>query len=170
MRERKMRFLISLPCSIRRSWLPFASVAIRFTVATVAFIIGLAPIPSPAQHKLENDASSGKAKANTSAASARKEAELAIKNFEIAKPLKVDLWAAEPLLVNPVAFNFDEQGRAYVCETFRLGAGVDDIRHLMSWLNEDLACRTVDDRLAEMKRHLGELFTGYSQQSERIRL
>ena len=39
--------------------------------------------------------------------------------------LKVDLWAAEPLLANPVAFNFDEHGRAYVCETFRLHAGVE---------------------------------------------
>src|SRR5262245_16633351 len=103
-------------------------------------------------------------------APASNEGELAIKRFQVMPGLKVDLWAAEPMLANPVAFNFDDHGRAYICETFRLGAGVDDIRGLMSWLNEDLACRSVDDRLAEMKRHLGDRFAGYSLQSERIRL
>src|SRR5438045_4019726 len=103
-------------------------------------------------------------------APASDEAELAIKKFQIAPGLKVDLWAAEPMFANPVAFNFDEKGRAYVCETFRLHAGVDDIRGLMDWLDEELASRTVDDRLAEMKRHLGERFAGYSEHSERISL
>src|SRR5438128_8584143 len=96
------------------------------------------------------------------------EAELAIKKFQVESGLKVDLWAAEPLLANPVAFNFDEKGRAYVCETYRLGAGVDDIRGIMDWLDEELACRTVEDRLAEMKRHLGDRFARYSEHSERV--
>src|SRR5439155_1658539 len=101
-------------------------------------------------------------------APASDEGELAIKKFQVAPGLKVDLWAAEPMLANPVAFNFDEKGRAYVCETFRLNAGVDDIRGIMDWLDEELASRTVDDRLAEMKRHLGERFARYSEHSERI--
>src|ERR1051325_6461667 len=95
-------------------------------------------------------------------APASDEGELAIKKFQVAPGLKVDLWAAEPMFANPVAFNFDEKGRAYVCETFRLGAGVDDIRQIMDWLDEELPCRTVDDRLAEMKRHLGQRFEVYS--------
>src|SRR3989441_2983574 len=103
-------------------------------------------------------------------APASDEAELAIKKFQVAPGLKVDLWAAEPMFANPVAFNFDEKGRAYVCETFRLNAGVDDIRGIMDWLDEELASRTVDDRLAEMKRHLGERFARYSEHSERISL
>src|SRR5256886_9987565 len=102
-------------------------------------------------------------------APASDEGELAIKRFQGAPGLKVDLWAAEPMLANPVAFNFDEKGRAYVCETFRLNAGVDDIRGIMDWLDEELACRTTDDRLAEMKRHLGDRFAQYSEYSERIR-
>src|SRR5438094_3531803 len=101
-------------------------------------------------------------------AAASEEGELAIKKFQVAPGLKVDLWASEPMLANPVAFNFDEKGRAYVCETFRLNAGVDDIRGIMDWLDEELACRTVDDRLAEMKRHLGERFARYSEHSERV--
>src|SRR5205814_6456148 len=36
------------------------------------------------------------------------------------------------------------------------------------WLDEELACRTVDDRLAEMKRHLGDRFARYSEHSERV--
>src|SRR6266446_1189608 len=103
-------------------------------------------------------------------APASNQGELAIKRFQVAPGLKVDLWAAEPMLANPVAFNFDEKGRAYVCETFRLGAGVDDIRQIMDWLDEELACRTVDDRLAEMKRHLGDRFNSYTNKTERIRL
>ena len=103
-------------------------------------------------------------------ARASEEGQLAIKKFQVLPGLKVDLWAAEPMLANPVAFNFDEKGRAYVCETFRLHAGVDDIRDIMDWLDEELASRTVDDRLAEMKRHLGERFPRYTENSERIRL
>src|SRR6266511_729192 len=101
-------------------------------------------------------------------APASDEGELAIKKFQVAPGLKVDLWAAEPMFANPVAFNFDEKGRAYVCETFRLNAGVDDIRGIMDWLDEELASRTVGDRLAEMKGHLGERFARYSEHSEQI--
>ena len=103
-------------------------------------------------------------------APASDDGELAVKKFYVAPGLKADLWAAEPMLANPVAFNFDEKGRAYVCETFRLHAGVDDIRGIMDWLDEELAARTVDDRLAEMKRHLGDRFDKYSENSERISL
>src|SRR5882724_6647516 len=102
-------------------------------------------------------------------APASNEGEMAIKLFQVAHGLRVDLWAAEPMLANPVAFNFDEKGRAYVCETFRLHSGVDDIRGIMDWLDEELACRTVDDRLAEMKRHLGDRMSNYVRSSERLR-
>ena len=44
------------------------------------------------------------------------------------KNLKVEVWAAEPLLANPVAFCFDEKGRCYVAETFRHTHGVPDTR------------------------------------------
>ena len=44
------------------------------------------------------------------------------------KGLKVEVWAAEPLLANPVAFTFDEKGRCFVVETFRHTQGVPDTR------------------------------------------
>jgi quinoprotein glucose dehydrogenase len=128
-------------------------------------IIAMLVLPLRAQHKMASPNAT-----NEFIAPASNQGELAIKRFQVATGLKVDLWAAEPMLANPVAFNFDEKGRAYVCETFRLGAGVDDIRQIMDWLDEELACRTVDDRLAEMKRHLGDRFNSYTNHSERVRL
>ena len=44
--------------------------------------------------------------------------------------LKVEAWATEPLLTNPVAFAFDEQGKCYVVETTRLHHGVPEKRAL----------------------------------------
>lgn len=123
------------------------------------------PLAGQAQHEV-----AGTNASPPFVAKASDEGEMAIRRFKVAEGLKVELWAAEPMLANPVAFNFDEKGRAYVCETFRLGAGVDDIRGIMDWLDEELASRTVDERLAEMKRHLGERFAKYSERSERIRV
>ena len=83
-------------------------------------------------------------------APASQEGEEAIRRFRVPKGFKVELVAAEPLLANPVAFCIDEQGRFYVAETFRLHAGVTDIRGHMSWLDDDLASTSVEDRAAMM--------------------
>ena len=56
------------------------------------------------------------------------EGEKAITRFRVPQGLKVELFAAEPLLANPVAFWPDDQGRFYVAETFRHGQGVTDTR------------------------------------------
>src|SRR5215471_15964913 len=106
----------------------------RARIVLFALVAILAPSLF-AQHRLSPVATT-----NEFIAPASNQGELAIKRFQVASGLKVDLWAAEPMLANPVAFNFDEKGRAYVCETFRLGAGVDDIRGIMDWLDEELAC------------------------------
>lgn len=93
----------------------------------------------------------------------------AIRGFLPVAGFKVDLVAAEPLLANPVSFTFDERGRIYVAETFRLHAGVGDIREIMPWLDEDLACRTVEDRLAMMRRQLGAGFSSWVGVSDRVK-
>ena len=43
------------------------------------------------------------------------------------------------MLANPVSFAFDEKGRCFVAETFRLHHGVTDNRGHMNWLDDDLA-------------------------------
>jgi len=81
-------------------------------------------------------------------APASNEGELALKGFTVPEGLKVELVAAEPHLANPVAFTIDENGRFYVVETFRLHAGVTDIRGHMDWLDEELAVKTVEEAAA----------------------
>ncbi len=98
------------------------------------------------------------------------EGELAIHRFRVPAGMKVDLWAAEPSLANPVAFCFDEQGRVFVAETFRQQKGVEDNRNHMNWLLDDLAAQTVEDRLAYFKKHLGDEVKKYALAHDRIRL
>jgi quinoprotein glucose dehydrogenase len=92
------------------------------------------------------------------------------KRIQVPEGFKVDLFAAEPLLANPVCFAVDEKNRFYVAETFRLHDGVTDIRGHMDWLDDDLACRTVDDRIAMYKRKLGDRFADYGVHHDRVRL
>lgn len=92
-------------------------------------------------------------------------AEEALAQVKLAdKGLKVEVWAAEPLLANPVAFGFDEKGRAYVAETTRFDHGVPDTRGHMQWLDEDLANRSIDDLLAMYKKHNYQGFEKYADQ------
>jgi quinoprotein glucose dehydrogenase len=96
--------------------------------------------------------------------------ELAIKQFKVPPGFKVELFAAEPQLANPVAFCFDEQGKCYVAETFRLHAGVTDIRGHMNWLDDDLASRTTEDLAAMFTKFLGPKVNELTNNSERVRL
>jgi quinoprotein glucose dehydrogenase len=98
-------------------------------------------------------------------------AELAMQGFRIPDGLRVSLFAAEPLLANPVAFCFDTRGRVYVCETFRQDQGVTDNRsHDQRWLLADLAARTVEDRIRYHRELLGALADEYALHDDRIRL
>jgi quinoprotein glucose dehydrogenase len=99
-----------------------------------------------------------------------KEAEQAMSGFQPAPGVTVDLVAAEPLLANPVCFTIDRTGRFFVAETFRLHQGVTDTRGHMYWLDDDLACRTVADRVAKYKKWLGAAFPTYGTEHDRIKV
>ncbi|QDT81143.1 Quinoprotein glucose dehydrogenase B precursor [Gimesia maris] len=103
-------------------------------------------------------------------AEASKEGEQAIQGFRVPEGMQVSLFAAEPLLANPVAFCIDEQGRFYVAETFRQGKGVEDNRGHMDWLHDDLAAETIEDRLAYFRKHLKDKVKDYAREHDRIRL
>ena len=90
------------------------------------------------------------------AAAAADSAESALKKFTVAPGLQVDVWAAEPLLANPVAFTFDDRGRAYVAETYRRRSSVPDIRKNDPWKIENLALRSVEDRVSFLKAKYSE--------------
>ena len=102
-------------------------------------------------------------------AEASDEGERVIRRFQKPDDMEITLFAAEPMLANPVAFTIDYQGRFYIAETFRHHAGVSDMRGHRSWLVEDLANRTVEERLETMRRNLGEDFESYSGEQDRIR-
>jgi quinoprotein glucose dehydrogenase len=103
-------------------------------------------------------------------AAASDEGEQALAGFRIPAGLKGELWAAEPMLANPVAFCFDNRGRIFVCETFRQSRGIEDNRGHAHWLDDDLAAQTVQDRLAYIQKHLGEKANDYTKYDDRIRL
>lgn len=107
------------------------------------------------------------------------EAESAMKRFQIPPGFKIEVFAAEPMLANPVAFSIDEKGRVFVAETYRHSAvgpafrfyeGVFDIRSHMDWLEQDLSARSVEDRVALLRRNLGTNFSRLTEISEKIRL
>ena len=79
-------------------------------------------------------------------------------DVQIPTGFDIDLWAEHPLVLDPVAICFDAQNRLYVAETQRQERGVEDNRSSDYWLLDDLASRTIDDRLAYMKKwaHLRE--------------
>jgi quinoprotein glucose dehydrogenase len=104
-------------------------------------------------------------------AAASMEGEQAMQGFRLPAGISVRLFAAEPLIANPVAFSIDSQGRFLVCESFRQNQGVTDNRgHDTVWLEHDLAAQTVDDRLAYHKKLLPEGGRAYAEHDDRIRV
>jgi quinoprotein glucose dehydrogenase len=87
---------------------------------------------------------------------ASEDAVLALKRFSLPAGLEASLWAAEPMLANPVAIDFDERGRLFVSETYRYRTSVLDIRGYMGMLEQDMALRTVDERLKLHRDVFGE--------------
>jgi quinoprotein glucose dehydrogenase len=94
----------------------------------------------------------------------------AMSHMRLPKGFQVSLFAAEPMLANPVTFCLDNHNRVYVIETYRIHAGAEDNRGHMSWLNDDLASRTVADRIAMFKKHLGSRTKRYEVEHDRIKL
>jgi quinoprotein glucose dehydrogenase len=127
-------------------WLPALALSLSVTALTLA-------VPPDAQ------------KPQTATANA--DAERAAKAARVESGLTVELWAAEPLLANPVAFAFDERGRCFVAETTRFGNGVPDTRNYMYWLDDDIGARSVADRLAMYRKHN---YKGYEKFDDQLRM
>ena len=145
---------------------PYAILTRR--LAAIALGASATAVPIVAQHKLGPQQTSFKA---PTVAAASDEAERAIKRFTYPAGWKAELWAAEPDVAHGVAFDVADDGRVFVAESFRAWRGVPDIRGIMDWLDEDLACKSVDDRLMMMQRHLKpDQMAGYYTNTERVRL
>jgi quinoprotein glucose dehydrogenase len=95
----------------------------------------------------------------------------ALKQIRVPQGMEGRVWASEPLMANPVSFAFDGQGRVYLAETYRLHHGVTDNRSHMNWLDDDLASKTVDDRVAMYRKYAKDRFTAeYEKESDQVRL
>ena len=98
------------------------------------------------------------------------DATLALKRFSLPAGFEAKLWAAEPMLANPVAFDFDEKGRLFVAETYRYRTSVLDIRDYMGMLELDMASRTIEDRVALHHKVFGAQAKDFAIEGEVVRL
>ncbi len=136
----------------------------RFGAACAAFVASssvLATGPARGQDELYKP----------EVAAASPDASQSIRSIRPPAGFKVELFASEPMVANPVAFCVDERGRFFVAETFRLHDGVTDNRSHMDWLDADMASRTVADRVAMYRKFLKpDEFAHYQVEHDRVRL
>ena len=99
------------------------------------------------------------------------DAATAIGSFKRPAGMTCELFAAEPMVGNPVAFTIDNRGRVVVCESYRQENGVTDNRgHDEKWLSADLAAVTVADRIRYHREQLGAKAADYEKQIDLLRL
>ncbi len=106
-------------------------------------------------------------------APASDEGKAACSRIQVPAGFQVDLFASEPMLANPVCLTpwwRDRKPGFLVAETFRHHKGVTDIRDHMDWLDEDVAARKVEDRVAMYRKHAGDKFSEqFEVEHERVR-
>ncbi|MCY2984732.1 MAG: HEAT repeat domain-containing protein [Planctomycetota bacterium] len=99
------------------------------------------------------------------------DAATAIGSFKRPIGMTCELFAAEPMVGNPVAFTIDNHGRVVVCESYRQENGVTDNRgHDEKWLSADLAAVTVADRIRYHREQLGDKAADYEKQIDLLRM
>lgn len=101
------------------------------------------------------------------------DARRAMAAFRYPAGLKVELWAADPLLASPVAICLDERNRVFVAEEYRFNQGTEENRTRPFLLEDDLQIRTTDERLA-MYRKWAHKFPGgmdwFSKHADQVRM
>jgi putative membrane-bound dehydrogenase-like protein len=83
------------------------------------------------------------------------------------------LFAKEPLVADPVAFCFGDDGRLYIAESARQEVGIEDNRSSSFWLMDDLQSQTVDDRLRMYEKWASKREGGmdyYRREDDRVRV
>src|SRR5688572_24318071 len=99
-----------------------------------------------------------------------RELDLAVRKLEPAAGLRVDLFAGEPQLANPVGLWVDDRGRVFVAETHRYNTAALYVKQHSHWYFDDLACRTVADRDAMARKFMGADVSKLTATSEIVRL
>ena len=152
----------------------YLAVAAPLLVVVVALLTGRAPLAADTPVAERGDVADAAPSRSSAPPTTPYEPEIepasdqgekAIAGFELDPRYRAELFAAEPMLANPVAFDVDEQGRFYVVESFRHGNTPESTNS-----DDDLACRTVEDRIAMHKRKHGDAWRTFTERHERIRL
>jgi len=65
---------------------------------------------------------------------------------QVAEGLKLNLWASDSLLADPIALRIDQQGRVYISRTNRQKDSEFDIRGHRDWMTASISLQTVEDR------------------------
>ncbi len=128
---------------------------------TLLFMTGLA-VAAPPLPVAEPDLPDGTAKGQK-----------LIATFRHPAGLKVELFAAEPMLVSPVAIALDEKNRVFVAEEYRFNQGTEENRTRAFFLDDDLQIRTVEDRLKMYEKHAGKFRGGmdwFTKHADQVRL
>lgn len=66
--------------------------------------------------------------------------------IQVADGLKIDLWATDSLVADPIGIHVDEQGNVYYNRTNRTKTAEFDIRGHRNWMTQSISWRTVEDR------------------------
>lgn len=89
--------------------------------------------------------------------------------FQIDKAFEAKLFAAEPMLANPVCLWVDAKGRVFIGETFRQEqGGVPDNRSFSFWRDDDLKNQTLADRRSMYLTHRPHYAQQFTEHHDRI--
>ncbi|HYE33457.1 MAG TPA: PVC-type heme-binding CxxCH protein [Methylomirabilota bacterium] len=98
-------------------------------------------------------------------------ARAAVGGLEPAPGLRVELFASDPLLFNPVAFSIDEQGRFFIAESHRWKDSIFDLWSKDDrWKLADFSFTNVSQREAFLRAEFATNLTLLTKDSEIIRL
>ncbi len=92
--------------------------------------------------------------------------------FRLPEGFTAELFAADPMLTNPIAFCLDEHGRVYVAEDHRFLEGTPENRSHNFMLDDDLQVTTLADRLAMQTKWADKFENGnawFTQTSDIVR-
>jgi len=92
--------------------------------------------------------------------------------FRLPEGFTAELFAADPMLTNPIAFCLDEHGRVYVAEEHRFLEGTPENRSHNFMLDDDLQVITLADRLAMQTKWADKFDKGsawFTQTSDIVR-
>ena len=130
-----------------------------FAIMTIASAMTAQRLP--AQDGLETDAES------------KMNVPLFIASFEHDPKLTIRIAADDTKVSHPIAFAIDDFGRVFVAESYRYvdpKNGWTDIRARMSWMDADLASRSIADRRRLYESRLGSELEDWKTASEQVRL